>query len=73
LEGYSYTGAASMAATMGNGDESLKYLDYLKKYIKFNTMYSEGSTVIETPLSCAESIHYMLLQRMIEILEHDET
>lgn len=63
LQGYSYTGATAMAATMGEGNKALEYLEGFKPYIMPNTMYGEGnSALIETPLSCAESIHYLLLQ-----------
>lgn len=64
LAGYSYTGAASMAASLGNGDEALKYLNGLweKGFLQPNTFYKEAGPVIETPLSAAQSIHDMLLQ-----------
>ncbi|WP_348652594.1 glycoside hydrolase family 95-like protein [Streptomyces sp. WMMC500] len=65
LQGYSFTGAASLAAGMGRGDDSLHYLDELmaQGFIKPNTMYKEGGgPVIETPLSAAQSLHDMLVQ-----------
>ncbi|MGP3979802.1 glycosyl hydrolase family 95 catalytic domain-containing protein [Streptomyces sp. KR80] len=65
LQGYSFTGAASIAATMGKGDDSLHYLNELMNqgFIKPNTMYKEGGgPVIETPLSAAQSLHDMLVQ-----------
>lgn len=63
LEGYSYTGSAAMAATMGDGNLALECLNGLREYLLPNTMYIEsGGPVIETPLSGAESLHYMLLQ-----------
>jgi len=62
LQGYTYTGAAAMAAYMNDGEKALEYLNGLKAYLCPNTMYSESGPVIETPLSAAESIHYMLLQ-----------
>lgn len=65
LQGYSFTGAASIAAQMGKGDESLHYLDELMRqgFIKPNTMYREGGgPVIETPLSAAQAMHDMLVQ-----------
>ncbi|MEV4315726.1 glycoside hydrolase family 95-like protein [Actinocrispum sp. NPDC049592] len=65
--GYSYTGAASMFAVLGNGNEALTYLlkffDTSTKYpVTENTMYKEGSPVVETPLSASQSIHDMLCQ-----------
>ena len=70
LAGYSFTGAACIAATLGNGNAALGYLDALldkngssKVYITPNTLYNEwGNPVIETPLSAAQSVHEMLLQ-----------
>ncbi|MFI6292583.1 glycosyl hydrolase family 95 catalytic domain-containing protein [Nonomuraea sp. NPDC050790] len=65
LQGYSFTGAASIAAQMGRGDDSLHYLHELMRqgFIKPNTMYREGGgPVIETPLSAAQSMHDMLVQ-----------
>ncbi len=63
LQGYSYTGAASMYAMMGKGNEAYGYLaQFLKKYLKPNTMYMESGPVIETPLAAAQSIHELLLQ-----------
>ncbi len=63
LQGYSFTGGASMYATMGKGDKALDYLDQLlERYIKPNTMYLETGPVIETPLSAAASIQELLLQ-----------
>lgn len=63
--GYSFTGAASMAAAFGKGNEALEFLDRLRPRIFPNTLYGETDTpvpVIETPLSAAQSIHDMLLQ-----------
>lgn len=62
LRGFSFTGAASIAASLGLGDEALAYLHSLMHLIKPNTMYKEAGPVIETPLAGAESIHDMLLQ-----------
>lgn len=62
LEGYSYTAAACMAASMGDGAQALAYLNELRDYLLPNTMYAETGPVIETPLSSAEAIHYMLMQ-----------
>lgn len=63
LQGYSYTGGTCMAAALGDGNLALECLDRLRDYLLPNTMYLErGGPVIETPLSGAESIHYLLLQ-----------
>ena len=64
LEGYSQTGAASMFATMGDGNNALKFLSTLwSKFIRPNTMYKEhGGAVIETPVSAANSMLDMLIQ-----------
>ncbi|MDD9267152.1 glycoside hydrolase family 95-like protein [Paenibacillus sp. GCM10023248] len=62
LRGFSMTGAASIAASIGWGDEALRLLQALLHIIKPNTMYKEAGPVIETPLAGAESIHDMLLQ-----------
>jgi alpha-L-fucosidase 2 len=62
--GFSYTGAAAISASMRNGDAAEKFLDGLMSFkgIHPNTMYTEGSPVIETPLSAAQSVHDMLVQ-----------
>jgi hypothetical protein len=63
LQGYSFTGAASISALLGKGDDSLAYLgELLRRFIKPNTMYQESGPVIETPLSAAQSLHDMLVQ-----------
>ncbi|WP_286857202.1 MULTISPECIES: glycosyl hydrolase family 95 catalytic domain-containing protein [Sphingobacterium] len=63
LQGYSFTGAASMYAMMGRGDSALASLDILlKKYIKPNTLYAESGPVIETPLAAMASIQELCLQ-----------
>jgi len=64
LQGYTFTGAASMSALMGEGDRAHEYLDtLLDDFIQPNTMYKEGSSpVMETPLSGAQSLHDMLIQ-----------
>lgn len=62
LEGYSYTGAASISAVLGEGDEALRYLNrLLDTKVLPNTMYKEAGPVIETPLSAGASLHDMLL------------
>ena len=62
LMGYSYTGASSIAASMGEGDEALKYLRGLYPFLLPNGMYKEAGPVMETPLSGAQCIHDMLIQ-----------
>ncbi|WP_152392980.1 glycosyl hydrolase family 95 catalytic domain-containing protein [Paenibacillus guangzhouensis] len=62
LRGFSFTGAASIAASLGLGDEALGYLRTLMHFMTPNTMYKEAGPVIETPLAGAEAIHDMLLQ-----------
>lgn len=69
-QGYSFTGAASILASMGKGDEAYHYLNGLLggthpesgEFIKPNTLYQEAGPVIETPLSAARSLQDMLLQ-----------
>ncbi len=69
-QGYSFTGAASILASMGKGDEAYQYLKGLIEgthpnygdFIKPNTLYQEAGPVIETPLSAAQSLQEMLLQ-----------
>ena len=62
LQGYSYTGASSISAAIGNGDEALKYLKGLHRFLQPNGLYKESGPVFETPLSGAQSIQDMLLQ-----------
>ena len=62
LFGYSFTGGASIAASIGDGQRALDYLNAFKRFIEPNTMYREAGPVIETPLSAAQSIHDMLIQ-----------
>ena len=62
--GYALTGASSMAAAFGRGNEAWDYLQDLRAHFSCTTMYAELETlpVLETPLSGAQSIHDMLLQ-----------
>ncbi|MER6013836.1 glycosyl hydrolase family 95 catalytic domain-containing protein [Streptomyces bluensis] len=63
LRGYSFTGAASITAQMGRGDDSLTYLrELVARFVQPNTMYYEAGPVVETPLSAAQSLHDMLCQ-----------
>ena len=65
LRGYSFTGAASISALMGRGDDAANYLNRLLEGQRFgihpNTMYTEAGPVIETPLSAAKSLQDMIL------------
>ena len=63
LQGYSYTGAASISAQALRGDDAAFYVnELLRLFILPNTMYKESGPVIETPLSAAQSLHDMLNQ-----------
>ena len=60
--GYSWLGAASMHASAGEGDQALEFLhSFLQKSPQPNTLYREGSPVIETPLACARTVQEMLM------------
>ena len=69
LAGYSFTGASSLYAALGMGDEAVAVMqDFLagnigRAHFLTNTFYMEGnSPVIETPLSAAEAIMEYNLQ-----------
>ena len=69
LQGYSFTGGASIYALMGEGDKALNYLKTLiHKFVKPSTMYTESGPVIETPLAAATSIQELLLQSYNDII-----
>jgi alpha-L-fucosidase 2 len=60
--GFSWVGAAAMSAESGDGDRALGYLtSFLKKSPLPNTLYREGSPVMETPLAFARSVQELLL------------
>ncbi|MBC8131891.1 MAG: hypothetical protein H7X95_02845, partial [Deltaproteobacteria bacterium] len=60
--GYSWTGAASFNAIFGKGNVALPFLQtFLDRSLLPNTMYTEGSPVIETPLSGARTLQDLLL------------
>jgi hypothetical protein len=62
LRGYSYTGAPSISAVLGRGNDALGWLNkLLDDKILPNTLYTEAGPCIETPLSGAASLHDMLL------------
>lgn len=59
--GFTYLGAASICASMGQGTEALGYLNTALDHTIFpNTMYAEGC--IESPFGMCESVHDMFLQ-----------
>jgi alpha-L-fucosidase 2 len=64
--GYSYSGAGSIHAMIGEGDNTWKLLNEMidkgRFAVKPNTMYLEAGPVIETPLSAVTTINEMLLQ-----------
>ncbi|MEQ0565017.1 Tat pathway signal sequence domain protein [Amycolatopsis sp. NEAU-NG30] len=63
LQGYTFTGAASISAQMLRGEQAAFYLGELqRRYLQPNTMYKESGPVIETPLSAAKSLQDMLVQ-----------
>ena len=71
LAGYSYTGAASLYAALGRGNDSETILQHFLNgnigisQLLSNTFYVESggkNPVIETPLSAANAISEMLLQ-----------
>ncbi|MGM9477116.1 glycosyl hydrolase family 95 catalytic domain-containing protein [Pedobacter sp. GSP4] len=63
LAGFSFTGAASIYASMGNGDMAYKWLNELfDRFMQANTLYRESGPVIETPLAAATAIQEMLIQ-----------
>lgn len=63
LQGYSFTGSSAICASIGRRDQAVQLLNaFLDSFVKPNTMYLEGSPVIETPLSGAQSIQDLLLQ-----------
>ncbi|WP_405675353.1 Tat pathway signal sequence domain protein [Streptomyces sp. NBC_01511] len=63
LQGYTFTGAASMSALLGKGEDALGHLgELMSRFIQPNTMYKESGPVIETPLSAAQSLHDMVCQ-----------
>ena len=62
-QGYSLTGASSISAALGKGNDALSYLNKLfGRFLSVNTLYRESGPVIETPLSGVQAIHDMLLQ-----------
>jgi alpha-L-fucosidase 2 len=69
LQGYTFTGAASISAQMLRGDKADFYLgELMRQYIKPNTMYQESGPVIETPLSAVQSMYDMLCQSWGDVI-----
>jgi alpha-L-fucosidase 2 len=69
LQGYSFTGAASISAQLQRGDDAGFYLsELLRRFVQANTMYKESGPVIETPLSAGQSLHDMLCQSWGEVI-----
>lgn len=67
LQGYSFTGAAAMASTLGSDprrrEDAVRYLnEFQDRFVKPNTMYTELGPVIETPLAGARTIQELLLR-----------
>jgi len=63
LKGYSFTGSSSICASIGRRDQAVQLLNaFIERYPRPNTMYLEGSPVIETPLSAAQCVQDLLLQ-----------
>jgi alpha-L-fucosidase 2 len=62
--GYTYTGSASMFASLGEGELACEHLNFcLDHYIEANTMYIESSSpTMETPLAAARSLQDLLIQ-----------
>jgi len=65
LRGYSHTGASSISALLGRGNDAVMYLNRFLDAQRYgvlpNTMYVEAGPVIETPLSGAKSLQDMIL------------
>ncbi len=60
--GYSWLGAASILEAGGWSDEALDFLhSFLRKSPQPNTLYREGSPVIETPLAYDRTLQEMLM------------
>jgi alpha-L-fucosidase 2 len=69
LRGFTFSGAASIAAALGEGDEALSYLLSGLLLCKPNTFYREAGPVIESPLGMAEAVHDLLLQSHSGVVE----
>lgn len=62
-QGYSRTGKAAMLASEGLGDRALEQMEvFVNEFLQPNTFYCESSTVIETPLAGASTLHDFYMQ-----------
>ncbi|HEV2781617.1 MAG TPA: Tat pathway signal sequence domain protein [Actinophytocola sp.] len=69
LQGYSFTGAASISAQLLRGDDARFYLaELLRRFVQPNTMYKETGPVIETPLSAGQSLHDLVCQSWGDVI-----
>jgi alpha-L-fucosidase 2 len=63
FRGYSYAGAASLHALLGQGDPALEDLNFLLDHdLKPNTFYADAGPIVGAPLAGATAIQEMLLQ-----------
>ena len=65
INGWSRAAAASLYATLGDGDNAIKQIHRHmadKRFVRPNTMYIEGSPVIECSIVLNRSLQDMLLQ-----------
>ncbi|MDZ7722234.1 MAG: hypothetical protein U5R06_05245 [candidate division KSB1 bacterium] len=69
ISAYSFTGASSMYASLGDGEKALEYLNGYIEYpdVFSNSLYGEpvrysNGPTLESPLSAAQCVHDMLLQ-----------
>ena len=61
LRGFTFAGAAAIAAVLGQGGRALSFLKSGLCFCSPNTFYREGGPVIESPLGMAEAVNVMLL------------
>jgi hypothetical protein len=69
--GYSHTGAASIYATLGDGEQALRFLTtFMNRYVQASTMYRETGDLpcIESPLSAVQVMFDMLLQSWGDVI-----
>lgn len=62
LRGFSWAGAASIAAALGLGDIAYRCILSALSLFKPNTFYAEAGPVIESPLATAAALQDLLLQ-----------
>ena len=56
LRGFTWAGAAAIAAVLGQGGQALNFLKSGLRYCSSNTFYREGGPVVESPLGMAEAL-----------------